>query len=194
MFDVSNRNDTASGCFGSYYQRSARRGIKVIGSCGNVFNTIEELKASRWYDDAVKEAANYRMAYKSGVVPKCYGVTIVKTSQGYLPGIILQHVGTRLCDVACSQGLDNEAIYRHLKDTLATKSGVHHGDLHYGNITVDTDGKFYAIDFTPGCINSKPCNEEIRRVPQSKVRYKRSAIEQEMSMWKKVRQFMESRL
>jgi tRNA A-37 threonylcarbamoyl transferase component Bud32 len=136
---------TDGGSFGSYYQLSGAVGVKVLH--GVRFTSMKKALASRTYRLAAKEASLLCQAEESGVVPKCYGVTLVKEGNKYGVGILMQHLGTKTLSMS---GACESVAYDTVNEALR-EIGIVHDDLHNRNIMVYR-GKYYAIDFSPNFV------------------------------------------
>jgi tRNA A-37 threonylcarbamoyl transferase component Bud32 len=141
-------NKGSKGCFGRYVKLGKGKGVKLLhGQC----ESLKELKNSDLWEAATEEAYLLRKAFKSGVVPRCYGVVPVKTRKGYRVGIILQHLGDiTLAKIGDRIGWDTVEIVSEMLSEKLLEVGVEHGDLHCSNI-MRHKGKYYAIDFSPEC-------------------------------------------
>jgi RIO-like serine/threonine protein kinase len=96
------------------------------------------------------------MARDSGIVPRCYGVRIVRRGKSFRVGILMQHLGNkRLADLSLPDKKIS-GIYDKLHDGLIS-FGVEHKDLHDENIMFFKN-KFYAIDFSPECVEVPESN------------------------------------
>lgn len=133
------RFETDGGSYGIYFELSASVGLKVIRTAKD-FPTVAKAVSSRTFKRAQKEAELLDLAFETGVVPRCYGITIVKARRGYAVGILMQHLGHQTVEEA----QESEA-YDFITDALA-EHGIKHKDLHRNNIMVYR-GKFYAVDF-----------------------------------------------
>jgi|SRR5581483_5141141 len=146
---------TGGGNYGSYYQISARRGIKVLdGEGGCVFDTQKEATQSDLYDEAKEEARLLRKARrKTNKVPTCYGVRLVKQDGRYAVGIEMEHAKGRMLSEACIDSSIAHKLAEDLENELRV-NGISHGDLHWDNIMY-YKGKVKAIDFSPGHVTVK---------------------------------------
>lgn len=179
MLDISKRIHNSKGAYGQYFKISKYRGIKTVG---RQWETIATLKESEDYKEALEEASLYRDAFCSGIVPKCYGVTIVKTRNGFQPAIVLQHLGSTTLDEEMEQlGAEREDAdkVQHAVKQRLQASGTNHRDLHRNNIMV-FNGKYYAIDFTPWHARSSS-EVDISSVPTKRIRTVKP-----LSKWQKV--------
>lgn len=141
--------DGYAGVHGTYYKLSPHVGIKLIHS--KVYPSVKRALASRAFRLASDEAAILVHAEETGVVPKCYGVTVVSVKSGFRVGVLMQHLGqTTLAD---TEHYDDADIYDQLMESLE-EVGIYHGDLHEDNIMVYR-GKFYAVDFSPESVTVK---------------------------------------
>lgn len=138
--------ETSGGGYGSYYELSATVGVKVLHRKN--FKSMKKALNSRLYREAMKESELLCMAFESGVVPRCYGVTLVKDDEGYGVGILMQHLGNKTLR---DKG-DRTEAYDTIQDALE-EVGLRHLDLHRGNMMVYR-GKYYAIDFSPDFIET----------------------------------------
>lgn len=148
------RRRLPSGSFGTYYQISAKKGIKLyIGACDPDDEYLQHVLKC-----AYNEVYAYREARKRyPFVPKCYGVQVIKTKYGFQVGIILQHLGDKtLADVGygriheydesrSSSPFKNRYPCDELSKQLADK-GIYHGDLHGRNLMYYRH-KLWVIDF-----------------------------------------------
>lgn len=134
------------GQHGWYVKLSPSVGVKVIKS--SIYKSKAKAYKSRAYRLATQESANLQLAFETGVVPRCYGVTIVKVKRGYQVGILMQHLGT--LTLSNSEFYDTFDIYEGICDKLE-EVGIYHQDLHEDNVMVYRN-KFYAIDFSPLCV------------------------------------------
>lgn len=135
------------GEFGDYVQLTRGRGIKLIG---REFKTAEDAYCSDNFAEAKEEADLLREAQASKVVPKCYGVRVIRHGKHFRVGILMQHLGKkRVSDMNI-----NEDEFNQIRARLWEKlfdSGIEHNDLHDKNVMFYRK-KFYAIDFSPDCI------------------------------------------
>lgn len=141
--------DRVTGVHGAYVKLSNTMGIKVIHS--KPFRTQAKAYRSQAYKLAVRESYNLQVAYDSGVVPRCYGIMLVKTKAGYRVGVLMQHLGAT--PLAKSDFYDSHEVFDDLTERLK-EVGIYHADLHEDNIMVYR-GKFYAVDFSPQSIDYK---------------------------------------
>jgi RIO-like serine/threonine protein kinase len=141
-------NTGSGGAHGKYVKLSQSLGVKVIHS--DKFPTIQKAYRSHAYKLARKEAEILTLAFESGVVPKCYGVTLLKVGRGYRVGVLMQHLGSTTLDESEFYDRYTEA-YDLINDSLMDV-GIRHMDLHEDNILVYR-GKLYAVDFSPSCVN-----------------------------------------
>jgi RIO-like serine/threonine protein kinase len=143
---LPNRIKGPRGSYGMYVKISNLRGIKLLHGS---FRSMKSAADSYQMENAKKEAELLEKAYVSGVVPKCYGVKIVKRGTVFRVGIEMQHLGnTRLSDVPSA---DQWRIARELREALLNV-GIRHSDLHNYNV-MKKGKKYYAIDFSPCCIS-----------------------------------------
>lgn len=146
------KNESGSGCFGSYYQVSKHRGLKVLATA---YDTVRELLTSSTYSDAKQEYKILKRLRNSKFTPKPYGIKIIQEGQEYKVGILMQHLGNRtLSSTVCSERRGNRVSQMLLE--VLEHYGIVHKDLHWGNIMVKTvNGKkqYFAIDFTPEYID-----------------------------------------
>lgn len=132
------------GVFGFYVQVSPTRGLKVLSKG---YGSLSALKQSQTYTQAALEAKHLRQAQRSGVVPRCFGLQVVKYGRRFQVAIKMSHLGTNnLWDADVSDWKFNK-IQRSLSQALK-QVGLKHEDLHEGNIMF-WQGKYFAIDFTP---------------------------------------------
>jgi RIO-like serine/threonine protein kinase len=149
MITLPNDN-RIGGAHGSYVKLSPSLGVKIIHSVK--FNNIAKAYRSRAYRNALREAYILNVAFESGVVPRCYGVTLVRVKKGYRVGVLMQHLGStplfesEFCD-KFSEAFDE------INDRLI-ELGIVHNDIHDENVMVYR-GKFYVIDFSPDCVKMK---------------------------------------
>jgi RIO-like serine/threonine protein kinase len=145
--DNKKHKGSGSGSFAEYFKLGKGKGVKLLR--GSHRTRASALKSRNWAL-AHREADLLDAAYCSKVVPKCYGVKLVKYGNHYRVGIVMQHLGhTKLneTNLNLSEGSDiRDLILEALEDV-----GITHTDLHSENIMVYR-GKFYAIDFTPFAI------------------------------------------
>lgn len=144
MITLPNRM-TGGGSFGEYYPLSKGVGVKVLY---RKYKTLKKAVNSATYKQALKEAQLLAMAQESGVVPRCYGVTIVKDGNKYGVGILMQHLGNKTLENASEHEMSK--AYDEVNDALLD-IGISHYDLHEHNI-MKYRGKYYAIDFSPKCV------------------------------------------
>lgn len=145
----SQLNKTLEGVHGGYIKLSPSVGIKIIHS--RIYKSRAKAFRSRTYYLANEEAEILKVAYDSGVVPRCYGPTVIAVPGGFKVGVLMQHLGS----LTLSESVfyeDNE-IYDNITERLG-ELGIKHFDLHEDNIMVYR-GKFYAIDFSPESIELK---------------------------------------
>lgn len=133
------------GSYGTYFKLSNTRGVKVLhGAFTNFMAALNSWEM----DEARKERDLLNKAFRSGITPKCYGVTVVQSGRQFRVGIVMQHVGDqRLSEVSTG---NSYGIIQGLSEKLRAV-GIRHTDLHDYNV-MKKGKKFYAIDFTPGCI------------------------------------------
>lgn len=141
--------DSLEGIHGEYFKLSDQVGVKVIHSKG--YPSIKKLVSSNAFQKAKREAEILMIAEETGVVPKCYGLTVVKSKSGFRAGVLMQHLGQ--VTLADSDQYDNSEIYDYLVESLK-EVGIKHWDLHEDNIMVYR-GKMYAVDFSPDCVSVK---------------------------------------
>ena len=192
MLTIKKANYDSYGAYGQYYKFSKNRGIKTIGY--NEYENIEQAKKSFAYEDALKEAMLYREAYKTGLVPKCYGVTIVNVKNSFKPAIILQHVGEITLnlqkDMLNAHRDDAEYIADQLAERL-NRYGIIHNDLNFNNIMWHNE-RYYCLDFTPDHIFSQSLGGNGLDIPKdilSSVPTSKSRAVKELSKWQKIRRF-----
>lgn len=144
MITLPRTNRTRSGAFGTYFKLTRTKGIKVLNGR---FRTLEAAYNSYIFDQAKSESEILKIAEASKVVPKCYGVRVVRHGKSFRVGILMQYLGNkRLSDLDLSDKEESN-IYDKLNDALS-HAGVEHNDLHTHNIMFHK-GKYYAIDFSP---------------------------------------------
>lgn len=132
------------GGYGTYFKITRSKGVKVLRGSYKSFMAAMNSSQMR---EAIKERDLMIEASKSGVTPKCYGVTVVQRGSSFRVGIVMEHLGsTRLRDLGLDEE-EEERIIMELEDQVRD-SGVTHNDLHPWNVMVK-DGKYYAIDFSP---------------------------------------------
>lgn len=148
MINLQDFQELAQGAHGIYYKLNNTLGVKIIRS--KTFKTVREANKSRAHGRAIRESELLTEALESGVVPRCYGVTLVKVRNGYRVGILMQHLGNKR--LAETEHIERGDIYEDIHEKLM-ELGIDHGDLHEDNIMVYR-GKFYAIDFSPQCVSS----------------------------------------
>ncbi len=153
---ILKRGQRPNGCgaFGRYYRLSKVIGIKVLsGMWSNEYCTTQkELKASNQWKEAVREARLIRVARKSRIVPKCYGVVPVRREgqNGRLHvGIVMQHIPGRVL------GNREPDVIERLSDRICNKCKLSMQDLHGWNILVTGKSRkrYWVIDFTPDLID-----------------------------------------
>lgn len=137
-------DETPSGAFGVYFKLREGKGIKVLEA---KFRSQVAAYNSYEFDLAKEEAEILKAAQESGVVPKCYGVRIVRRGNGFHVGILMQHLGNKTLRKLRYNWEKQSDIYDSLNDALEDV-GVKHNDLHVDNIMYYR-GKYYAIDFSP---------------------------------------------
>jgi|GEM_PF-5556526 len=135
-----------SGIHGAYIKLSPSVGIKIVHS--PAYRSKAKAYRSRAYRRAKEESETLQYAYETGVVPRCYGVMLVKVKSGFRVGVLMQHLGT--LTLSNSEFYDNADVFDDINDKLK-EIGIFHGDLHEDNVMVYR-GKFYAIDFAPNCV------------------------------------------
>lgn len=151
--------DAPGGSFGRYVKLSNSVGIKLIYTNGKYegenalrklkgFRSVAEAMRSWTWREANMEADILFQAQESGVVPICYGATVVMVGSRYHIGILMQHLGGKPLSETSHYG--EADVYEYLYEKLE-ECGVSHGDLHEDNIMVYR-GKFYAVDFSPYCV------------------------------------------
>jgi len=150
------RGSDESGAFSHYYRLSQRIGIKVIRAYEawcfqDPLATVKELKQSLLWKQALEEVRLLRKARKSKVVPRCYRLVPVKVSEGFYPGIVMQHINGELLRDRHTDTPVQEEIKDQLKEQLA-QAGLLMGDLHICNVIVDSKEKCWAIDFSPSFV------------------------------------------
>ena len=145
VIDLSKHKATGEGDYGSFYPTSKLRGVKVLVT---QYESIADLLASSAMIRAKEEADLLTSAYVTGIVPKCFGVVIVKKSKTrYHAGIQMQLLGTKTLHKVMDDEELRESIKDGLKNTLKGY-GFNHKDLHANNVMV-YKGKYWAIDFSP---------------------------------------------
>lgn len=104
------RGSDNSGSYGSYFQINGKVGIKVIAfddECD--FKSIEALKQSRVYEDAVKEGKMLKEASKrSRMVAKFYSLETFKVFGYWQVGIVMEHIDGILLSDYCDKDEDAE--------------------------------------------------------------------------------------
>ena len=166
--DITKRDSARScGCYGEYFLVRAlgkELGVKTPYA-GSGYKTMKLCRESVWWKTAEKELALMHRAYRSGFTPKPYGIVPVKNSEGYVPGILMQHLrGKTLstwlnCEPKTGEKLmriHEERGYEYIGTWLQAellKYGVDWSDNHEGNIIANISPKgrvkLYAIDFSP---------------------------------------------
>jgi tRNA A-37 threonylcarbamoyl transferase component Bud32 len=142
MITLRKKKKTGGGSYGSYYKISKTRGVKVLYSEG--FTSKRKALTSEVYKDAKLEASLLKQAQATGIVPRCYGVTLVKKGKEYAVGIVMQHLGNKtLADSSYCETAAYDEIMEKFEEF-----DIYHSDLHAENIMVYR-GKIYAIDFSP---------------------------------------------
>jgi RIO-like serine/threonine protein kinase len=152
--------DAPGGAFGRYVKLSPSLGIKLIYTKHDYYgdNASKRLKGFRSIAKAIQswawreaniEADLLFAAQDSGVVPRCYGATVVMVGSRYHVGILMQHLGGK--PLSEHENYDSVEVFDYLHDKLE-ELGIYHGDLHEDNIMVYR-GKYYAVDFSPYCVN-----------------------------------------
>jgi RIO-like serine/threonine protein kinase len=149
MIKLAKYEDGFEGAHGRYVKLSPSLGIKVIHS--PLFKSIAKAYKSHAYRQAKKEAELLTSAFESGVVPRCYGVTLVKIGNRFKVGVLMQHLGSTPISESDFYDQVSEA-YDEINDSLM-ELGIYHNDLHEDNIMVYR-GKFYAVDFSPKCVET----------------------------------------
>lgn len=135
------------GAHGSYIKLSPSLGLKVIHSVK--YKSRAKAYRCRAWREARLEAELLDIAFESGVVPRCYGATLVKVKSGFQVGVLMQHLGSTT--LSNSKFYDEFDVQEDINNKLE-ELGIYHGDLHEDNIMVYR-GKFYAIDFSPNCVS-----------------------------------------
>lgn len=140
-------HEYSAGAHGYYIKLSPSLGVKVIHS--PIYrNKTKAYKSFAWRE-ARLEARILDMAFETGIVPRCYGATIVRVKGGYRLGVLMQHLGNKTLGESAHYYDESDisvAIHEKLEEI-----GIYHQDLHEDNIMVYR-GKFYAIDFSPNCV------------------------------------------
>jgi len=136
-----------AGVHGEYVKLSPQMGIKLIHS--KLFRTQAKAMRSQAWKLAMQESRYLQLAFESGVVPRSYGVSLVKVRSGFRVGVLMQHLGaTPLCN---SEFYDSLEVFDDINERLL-EVGISHADLHEDNVMVYR-GKYYAIDFSPQSID-----------------------------------------
>jgi tRNA A-37 threonylcarbamoyl transferase component Bud32 len=150
--------EAPGGAFGKYVKLSPSLGIKLIYTKGEYYDDMRKFKGFRSISKAIQswtwreaniEADFLFAAQESGVVPRCYGATVVLVGSRYHIGILMQHLGGKA--LADHENYDSVEVFNYLHDRLEDL-GIYHGDLHEDNIMVYR-GKYYAVDFSPYFVN-----------------------------------------
>lgn len=149
MITLPKGHEGREGQHGSYVKLSPSVGVKVLHS--KVHKTQRAAYSSNSYKLAVQEVEILRQAFDSGVVPQCYGITLVRVKGGYRVGVLLQHLGVTTIDKSEFSEDNAIEVMDYIKEELR-QVGIIHGDLNEDNIMVYR-GKCYAIDFSPQCID-----------------------------------------
>ena len=155
------------GGYGDYFVLDDNTGVKVQRlasgeysfSDRNQFLSVEQAMKSEALTAAKVEANALYLAEPSGIVPKCYGLVLVKRGQFYSVGIMMEHLGNQRLtdlmpyryDLTIEAQREREIKIQDIKRPLFEKlqaCGIKHEDLHNSNVMVK-DGKYYAIDFSP---------------------------------------------
>lgn len=145
MIKLPKKSKTPKGAHGTYFKLTRTRGIKVLKGS---FRSLASAYNSYTFDLAKEEAELLVMAEHTGIVPKCYGVRVVRRGHSYRVGILMEHLGNKTLE-DMNFNIDKESkIYDNLNETL-NLAGIEHSDLHSKNIMFHR-GKCYAIDFSPG--------------------------------------------
>lgn len=145
MNPISLRDDkaTSGGSFARYYKLNKNVGIKVLRSKGSL--TPNGLLRSKKWKEAKHEVAMLERAASSGIVPKCYGLRVVKIGGRFFAGIAMQHLG----EYTLGDRPHDTMNFTEVEDSINKKLkeiGIQHGDLHHGNI-MSYRKKYYVIDF-----------------------------------------------
>lgn len=139
---LKNKNPSGGGSYGEYFKLSSQRGIKILAGR---FNSYVGAIGSPTYAEASAEAFLLKVAEKTKLVPKCYGVQIVQIGKRYAIGIVMQHLGGRMLED--TDNVDNDSVIQDLEKKMK-KHGFEMGDLHAGNVMY-YKRKYWVIDFTP---------------------------------------------
>lgn len=153
MITLPKNTKTPCGAYGTYFRVSRGRGIKILKGS---WRSMQGAYNSHQFDMARQEAELLKIAEDSGVTPRCYGVRVVKRGTVYRVGILMQHLGNKtLADLGLPEHQRSD-VYDRVNDALI-HAGINHCDLHTRNIMF-CDGKYYAIDFSPDCIDVMESN------------------------------------
>lgn len=148
---------SGKGWYGTYYQLSSVRGLKVLN--GNECEYNESPRLLMGSDDwsmAKEEYKLLRRAHKSNHSPRPHGIAIVKKGKYYYAGIVMQHIsGPLFGKMKKKDKRDLHIKYCGVHEFLIDKledAGIQHEDMNSYNIIIKTVGKSirpYAIDFSP---------------------------------------------
>lgn len=163
------------GVYGSYFQISKRRGLKVITSDkveeNPVHLSLEALKKSRIWKNAQSEFDFLKKVESTKLSPKAYKLLIAKDpiSDNYYPAILMDHIEGEVFNLteksAFKVGSEvlhidiwahkrkahqtNHRMPRVIQEKVLAKlhsCGVHHPDLHDDNVIVQ-GSNIRVIDF-----------------------------------------------
>lgn len=135
---------TDSGSYADYFVKG-KFGFKVLN---DEYQTKLDAQYSETFDTAMEEYFLLCYAQASKVVPKVYGVKIIKLDGVWRVAIKMQHLGNKtLYSIKSMKYKEKQKIQRSLLCALEDK-GIIPYDLHFNNI-LKYKRKYYAIDFTP---------------------------------------------
>lgn len=148
--NLTGQSAHADGAFCNYFKYNEEEGIKVLYSDGH--KTIQSLRNSNVWRRATKEhklLVKCKERYHN--IPGSFGVFPIKIGKYYYPGIVMQHIPGKMLHMHPSYDSDRKHEIILLLHKELKKVGIHHDDLHGGNILVDdcdVGVVYWIIDFT----------------------------------------------
>ena len=127
-----------SGISGMYVYAGFGIGVKIYYN-GWAKTPKKATQNDQWWV-AVQAYKAMKLAEKTKIVPKAYGVCVVRVGKAYYPALVMQHINGYHPDwISYSH---NETIKRKFK-----LANIKYDDLHNQNIIVDADDNVFVIDF-----------------------------------------------
>lgn len=141
---------SSSGSFGTYFKVSRDVGVKLIRSKYK-HRTVQGLKRSEVWGQAVDEAAALKQAEDSGFTPAFYELIPIKIGKFYFAGLVMEHFDGQEYELArpWDEDMKSHSILKWISDAQKTlnRLGVSHNDIHSQNVLVLKNGRMVLVDF-----------------------------------------------